>query len=202
MGTHQRLTGDAPAPAAANDEARWRELIEQYRAYLLSVAEHRLDGELRTKVAPSDLVQETFLDAFRAAERFTGQSAEELRLWLRRLLLNNVVDAVRRYRVAEKRRERKESAADQGSLARMRVANVVDSRLTPHAAAVQGETARALIAALGRLPLKYQQVLRLRHHDALTFAEIAARVGLSENAARKLWVRAIERLQLEFEVTP
>lgn len=200
MGSYQEGVPDHAQLAAAADNARWREIVEHYRAYLLSVAEQQLDGELRTKVAPSDLVQETFLDAYVAADRFTGQSELELRLWLRRILLNNLLDMVRRYRLAEKRRERISSEVDNTPIARMRLENLIDSRPTPHAAAVQGEMKEALAAALRRLPPDYQRVLVLRHQEAMAFLQIAAALDLSENGARKLWVRAIERLQLEFEV--
>ncbi len=66
-------------------------LLEDYRQYLLLVAQRELDPALRAKGGASDLVQETFLEAQRDFPQFTGTRDDELRVWLRRLLLNNLV---------------------------------------------------------------------------------------------------------------
>ena len=58
---------------------------------------------LHGKVAASDLVQETLLEAGRDFAHFGGHTRHELLGWLRRILLNNLADANRRYLYAEKR---------------------------------------------------------------------------------------------------
>ena len=47
---------------------------------------------LRLRLDPSDLVQETFLEAHRDFPRFTGPTERELLAWLRRILARNLVD--------------------------------------------------------------------------------------------------------------
>src|SRR5580698_6636474 len=64
------------------------ELFENCRNYLLLVANTSVGGELRGRVAASDLVQETFLEAGAIFERFTGDSEEQLLRWLTRILEN------------------------------------------------------------------------------------------------------------------
>ena len=58
-------TGDGPALGA---------LLEGYRAYLTLLARLQIDGRLRGKADPADLVQETFLEAHRSFPgfRYTG----------------------------------------------------------------------------------------------------------------------------------
>src|SRR5271163_4886949 len=73
-------------------------ILEGCRRYLLAIAERQLDPDLRSKGGASDLVQETFLEAQRDFARFQGSSAEELRAWLRQVLLHNVGAFTRRYR--------------------------------------------------------------------------------------------------------
>ena len=94
----------------AGDTARWLaaaragsrealgQVLETFRSYLLLVADRELDAELRAKGGASDLVQDTFLEAQRDFDCFHGNSADELRAWLRRLLLNNVANFTRQYR--------------------------------------------------------------------------------------------------------
>src|SRR5262245_52253809 len=78
-------------------------MLDGCRQYLLLVANEQLDPDLRDKLGPSDLVQETFLEAQQDFGRFHGHSEQELLAWLRRILLNNLADARRRYRGAGKR---------------------------------------------------------------------------------------------------
>src|SRR6516162_6479595 len=77
--------------------------LQACRGYLLLLAKRELDPDLRAKGGASDLVQETFLEAQRDFAHFHGNSAEELRAWLRRLLLNNVANFTRQYRERAKR---------------------------------------------------------------------------------------------------
>src|SRR5260370_36810440 len=71
--------------------------LEACRGYLLMVARGELDPDLRAKEGPSDLVQETFLEAKRDFVQFQGAIGAELLACLRRVLLNNVANFTRRY---------------------------------------------------------------------------------------------------------
>ena len=53
--------------------------------------------------------------------------------------------------------------------------------------------------ALEQLPEHYQQVIRWRSWERLSFEEIARRTGRSAEAARKLWTRAVDELALLLE---
>jgi RNA polymerase sigma factor (sigma-70 family) len=53
-----------------------------------------------------------------------------------------------------------------------------------------------LCRALDSLPDDYRQVIALRYWENLDFDEIGQRMGRSAAAARKLWLRAVERLEL------
>src|SRR5262245_33601578 len=101
------LSQDFPAwLAAARDGSRdaLGKALEACRRYLLDVARHELDVSLQAKGGASDLVQDTFLEAQRAFDRFHGNSGGELRTWLRRLLHHQATKFGRRYRTTQKRR--------------------------------------------------------------------------------------------------
>src|SRR5690348_7072097 len=98
--------GDAAqwlAEARAGSREALGQVLEVFRGYLLLIADRELDPRLRAKGGASDLVQETFLEAQRDFVGFHGDSAEELRAWLRRLLLNNLANFTRQYRERAKR---------------------------------------------------------------------------------------------------
>lgn len=91
--------------AAARDgsNSKLGQLLDAYRDFLLVVATDALDTNLQPKVARSDLVQESLLQAVRDFPKFQGTSEPELRAWLKQILLNNVCDAHRRFQKASKR---------------------------------------------------------------------------------------------------
>jgi RNA polymerase sigma-70 factor (ECF subfamily) len=73
---------------------------------------------------------------------------------------------------------------------------------SPSSHAAAHEDAAALQAALARLPEEYRRVLLLRHDEGRPFEEIGQLMDRTANAARKLWARALERLQQELGVPP
>jgi len=174
--------------------------LESCRDYLLYVAAARLPPELGAKASASDVVQQTFLEAQRDLPRFHGESEEEWRAWLRRLLLNNLANFVRDYHGTAKREVGREVALEGGS-SDGAIREPASPSPTPSSEAVARETAEAVEAALAHLPEDYREVLRLRQQERLSFAEIGARMGRTDRAARMLWVRAVERLREVLEAT-
>jgi RNA polymerase sigma-70 factor, ECF subfamily len=176
--------------------------LEACRGYLLLIAQEELEPELRAKGGASDLVQETFLKAHRHFAQFHGAAEEELLAWLRRLLLNNLIDFRRHYLKAEKRQAAREvhlqgnDSTDQG------VGWLADSGPSPSGIAQDDEQRTALQQAMGRLPEDYRQVLVLRFQEDRSYEQIGKIMERSENAVRKLCVRALERLQQEWENRP
>lgn len=183
------------AARAGRDEAFGR-IFESFRRHLMLVAHRELPQALRGKVGPSDLVQETAVDAQRDFSGFRGSTAEECFAWLRSILRNNVVDAVRRYELSHKRSTGREislaSEAGRREGGLLQLPNGL-----PDGSAIRREDADVLATAMTRLSNDHRSVLRLRYWDGLTFPEIGARLGRSPDAVRKLWYRAVERLQEE-----
>src|SRR5262245_35817270 len=77
--------------------------LEACRRYLMLVAQRKLPPDLRTKGSASDLVQQTFLEAYRDFAQFHGTTEDELLAWLRQLLLHQVGKFARQYRGTAKR---------------------------------------------------------------------------------------------------
>ena len=78
-------------------------LLETCRDYLLLVANSEVPGDIRPKVAASDLVQQSLAEAWQAFGDFEGQNQFQLRGWLRQILLNNLRDTIRGFRDTAKR---------------------------------------------------------------------------------------------------
>jgi RNA polymerase sigma-70 factor (ECF subfamily) len=169
-------------------------VLEVCRPYLLQVANDELASDLGAKVGASDVVQETFLEAQRDFGRFQSLSEEQLLAWLRRILCNNLANLTRRYRLTAKRQVKREVSLADGRLHEL-VEPPSGDGASPSAHARARERDEALERALLQLSEAHQQVIRLRNYERLSFEETGRRMGRSAEAARKLWGRAIDRLQ-------
>jgi RNA polymerase sigma-70 factor (ECF subfamily) len=171
------------------------QLLELYRNYLRLLARTQVEGALRVRLDPSDLVQQTFLEAYRDFSHFAGRTEKELMAWLRRILVRNLADQVKCHQAKGRTWQRQQSlealldrssAEAEEALAR--------SISTPSAQASQREQAVLLADALAQLPPDYRDVILLRNLQRLPFDVIAGQMNRSAGAVRMLWARALEKL--------
>ncbi len=191
--------GDVLAAARAGSLDAMGQSLESCRRYLLTVAGGQLDADLMSKGGASDLVQETFLDAQRDFARFRGASLEELRAWLRQILLYNVGTFTRRYRDAEMRAVAREVSLQAHGSSSCPDNGPAESALSPSAVAIEQEENLALYRAVERLPDEDRRVVLLRLEGEQTFDEIGRLTGRSPDAARHVWARAMVRLRRDME---
>lgn len=187
--------------AKDGSESARGELFEHFCNYLELLARVELGRRLKTKVDPSDVVQESFLEAHRAFSSFRGDTEAEFAAWLRTILGRRVAHLVRRYLHNQGRDVRREQMLDvlldHSSQAIERGLNSLQS--SPSKRASQREQVLLLANALARLPDDYHEVVVLRHFEGLSFAQVAERMERSLDSVQKLWVRALARLRQELE---
>src|SRR5262245_6158684 len=173
-------------------------LIAASRGFLRSLALREVPSDLRPKVSASDLVQESLLEAHRDFSGFDGSRPQEFYGWLRRILLNNLANSQRRYRKLKRQLKREvplQTFTDDSG----RMNELPHPSPSPSKLVISAEREKRVEEALASLSSVYQEVIRLRHRDHLSFGEIAAKLKRSEVAVRKIWSRAIERLQQELD---
>jgi RNA polymerase sigma-70 factor (ECF subfamily) len=164
---------------------------------LLTVANQELPRELRAKLGASDVVQDTLLEAQRDLFQFAGQREEILLSWLRRMLLNNLANLRRSYQQTEKRQVAREISLEGDPAGQELQQRLAAPGASPSSEAARNEEAGRVDRALARLPEHFRRVIELRYRDNKSFAEIGETLGRSPEAVRKLWARAVERLQEE-----
>ena len=187
---------------ACEDEATREDLLAQVlsrlRERLKAVVRLRLDPRLRRRVDPSDVIQETFVDARRRLPEFIQQRPGPLYLWLRRLAVQRLWDLHEHHLQAEKRSIRKEvflaeAGAPEANSAAM-VLQLEGKITNPGQAAVRSETLRRLQEGIDALPAADREILALRFFEGLSTAEAASLLGLEKAATRKRYHRALGRL--------
>lgn len=172
-------------------------LLESFRAYLRLLARLHLAPQLRGKLDPSDIVQQTMLQAYQALNQFRGRSEAEWAAWLRQILTRNLAQAVRGFGRARRdlARERSLQAAVDASSARLEAFLAADQS-SPSQRAQQGEQALRLAAALEQLPPAQREALILQHWQGLSLAEIGGHLGRSPEAVAGLIKRGLKQLRL------
>ncbi len=179
--------------AQAGDREALGEIFRRLRSYLRARAHEQLDGQLQVKVSPSDVVQETLLEAHKGFATFRGATRGELVVWVQGILKHRVQTAYRRYRGASKRDIRRETGLHELSESRQPV-ELATASGSPSSHAVANEEQARLEAALRQLSPRHEQVIRLRNELKLSFAEVAVALSCSDDAAQKLWTRAVKQL--------
>lgn len=116
-----------------------------------------------------DLVQETFIRAWRAARTAT-EPVRDPQAWLLRIARNLAVDALRRQAVRPQPVEREESTPI--------FELVVDHAPEPEAALTTSARRVAVRRALGALPREQRQAIELAFFEGLSHQAIAAHQGL------------------------
>ena len=175
-------------------------LLRKYFRYLNSLSHGHLDDRIGIRVSASDIVQETLLEAHRDFGKFSGTSIEEFTGWLRRILFNNLATAIEKHILADKRDVRKQRSIDQdigpADQSHAKLARYLQQDATSPSTPMQrDESLDQLLMAINQLPPDYQNVIKMRHFEDLSFSQIAEKIDRNSGAVRMMWVRAVEKLR-------
>jgi RNA polymerase sigma-70 factor (ECF subfamily) len=170
--------------------------LERFRSYLRLLARLNLDPKYRAKLDASDLVQQTFLQAYQALDRFRGTSDAELAAWLRQILARTVAHAVRDLGRAKRDfgQERSLEAALDASSLRLGAWLAADQS-SPSERADRNEQTLRLADALMELPEAQREALVLYYWQDRTVAEIGEQLGRSPAAVAGLLKRGLQQLR-------
>jgi RNA polymerase sigma-70 factor (ECF subfamily) len=170
--------------------------LERFRAYLRLLARMHLDPRLQSKLDPSDVVQQTLLQAHQARTDFRGRSEAELTAWLRQILARNLAHAVRDLGRAKRDvgRERSLEAALDASSARLE-AWLAAEQSSPSQQAHHNEQVARLAEAMEELPEAQREALVLHYWQGQSLAEIGQQLGRTPAAVAGLLHPGLKHLR-------
>ena len=180
--------------AQAGDRSAFDSLFERYADELHQFINSRLDARVRVRVAASDIVQDTQMEAFRRFLDYCNRRPMPFRIWLRKNAYERLLN-VRRDHINTAKRAigREQPLLDESSvlLASM-VSNGVTSPSERLSKLEYRETIALLIQSMSE---DDRNVLLMRHVDGMTHQDIADLLGIECAAARKRYARALVRLE-------
>lgn len=171
-----------------------RLLLDSYGKLLVRV-DQQLPADLRSVIAPEDIIQETFSQAFRGIGSFRPDGEDAFYRWLTAIADNRVIDAVRAHKAA-KRGGGRAAAVGSGRSSVVALVNLLAvNEWTPSRSAGGHEASAAIQVALAGLKGEYREALELTYLEGLSVADTAARLGKTEAAIHKLCSRGLQALR-------
>ncbi|HKB39485.1 MAG TPA: sigma-70 family RNA polymerase sigma factor [Gemmataceae bacterium] len=182
----QRLHG---GDATARDE-----LLTRHRDRLRQMVAVRMDRRLMSRIDPSDVVQEALAEACLKLPRYLEDRPIPFYPWLRQIAWERLVKLHRRHLWNDKRSVAREEDLHLPDESALQLADrLIGKESSPSARAVREELKARIHAGLAALPVRDREVLAMRHLEHMTMAEIAAVLGISENAVKVRHLRALQR---------
>jgi RNA polymerase sigma-70 factor (ECF subfamily) len=182
--------------ARRGDREALGRLLEAQRAALHRLAKRQLDGRVAVRVDPSDVIQQTFLEAHRSFPQFAGQGPRELVAWLQGILGHKVAGAIRDHALLQKRDVRRDRSIDDSGGDAGPLKQQLDAGFsTPSQKAIRGEEVQRLTQALTLLPDDQREAVRLRHLEGWALADIARHLGRTPAATAGLIKRGMQALR-------
>ena len=177
--------------AQQQDRSAFEELVRRTARLLFA----RLYLETGDAHRAEDLVQETFLVAWRSIRQVTD--AKGFRAWLLSISHSVAVDAIRRE--GRQKRNAGERNRDAAHFAPGKIEDVIDRSPAPSERAEQEESRQRVLGILRSLPEEYRLPLTLRYLAGADYETIGRQLGLSNGSLRGLLNRGMARLRAEMK---
>jgi RNA polymerase sigma-70 factor (ECF subfamily) len=156
----------------------------------------QVDPRLQGRVDPSDIVQQTLLQAHQGLNQYRGRTDRELVAWLRQILARNLSHALRDLGRAKRdvNRERSLDQALEESSVRLE-AWLAAEQSSPSQRAERNEQVARLADALATLPEAQREAIVLHYWQAWTLPGIGRHLNRSPAAVAGLLHRGLKQLR-------
>ena len=197
MGENNGDTDHLLRQAAAGHPSAGTVLLDRYRNRLKTMIRFRMDQRLQGRFDPSDVVQDTLMEAHRRLPEFATTRPVEFYAWLRGLAWDRLVDLHRQHLSAKRSVDREMTDASSHAL----VTYLADSRFSPLRDVLRDELRERIQTALDQLSIVAREVLFLRFVEQLSIREASQVLDITESALKSRQLRALrdlgQRLELE-----
>lgn len=169
------------------------QLLDRGRPALRDFVDYHLDARLRTRLDPSDVVQEVQLEVVRRMDDYLERRPMPFHLWLRKTAYERLLNLRRDHQRTRRAIEREVSLPERSSL--LMVRPLLHRSASPSRQAEAREFAERVSRAVAELPERDREILTMRHAEDLSYEEIGCLLEIKPAAARQRYGRALIRLQ-------
>lgn len=173
--------------ARLGDSEAFRLLVERHGRAVFRLA-YRITGNEQDA---EDVVQETFLKAYREIERYESRCS--FSTWLYRITSNCSLDLIRKRKIREHKRERSVDP-NQDILQ-----TVASTHPGPERALLSSQISESVQAALDELSSQERTAFVLRHFEGMSIEEIGEALGTGASATKHSIFRAVQKLRRSLE---
>jgi len=173
--------------ARSGDSEGFRLLVEQHGRAIFKLA-YRMTGN---EEDAEDVVQETFLKAYRQIDRYEARSS--FSTWLYRIASNCCLDLIRKRKIRDSKRKRGQDPE------RDVLAAIPAATPGPDRELFSSQISAGVHAALGELSAQERTAFVLRHFEGLSIEEIGRALGTGTNATKHSIFRAVQKLRRSLE---
>ncbi|HYL39531.1 MAG TPA: sigma-70 family RNA polymerase sigma factor [Bryobacteraceae bacterium] len=179
--------GGAVERAQSGDSDAFRLLVEQHSRAIFRLA-FRMTGNEQDA---EDVVQETFLRAYRRLSRYEARSS--FSTWLYRIASNYALDLIR---IRKRHEEKREQGPREG---RDILQSLPEAAPGPDRILYGSQVKDRVNSALDELTAQERTAFVLRHFEGLSIEEIGQALGTGINATKHSIFRAVQKLRRSLE---
>src|SRR5208337_1406793 len=179
----------AVARACAGETEAFRVLVDRYSRKIFRLAY----GMTRNEQDAEDVVQETFLRAYRRLDQFESRSS--FGTWIFRIAVNSALDLTRklgRHEQAEQQMPGDEAGAE-------KLSQLPTPEPAPDRLLLSGELKHKVESVLASLSPRVRTAFVLRHYEGMPIEQIGSVLGLKGSATKNSIYRAVQKLRKELE---
>jgi RNA polymerase sigma-70 factor (ECF subfamily) len=174
------------ALARDGDSEAFRALVDRHSRAVYRLA-YRMTGSVQDA---EDVVQETFLKAYRQLGRF--ESRANFSTWLHRIAVNCSIDLIRA-------RPHREAGHDAADLDQLGAGDDVPRQASPERLMLSTEVQDRVAGAMSSLSAMERAAFALRHFEGQSIDEISRALGLKTNATKHSIFRAVKKMRVALE---
>jgi RNA polymerase sigma-70 factor (ECF subfamily) len=186
------------ARASRGDDGARQDLLALHRDRLRRMVRIYLDRRVAARVDPSDVIQDTLVEAAGKLPDYLRERPLPFYPWLRRIAWERLVKIHRTHLRAGMRSVTREEPGGLGlpdESAQDLARKLVASGTSPSNCVVRDELRDRVRQALDNLGERDREVLVMRYLEQLPTREIAAALGITEGAVKVRHLRALERIR-------
>jgi RNA polymerase sigma-70 factor (ECF subfamily) len=178
----------AVSRARGGDADAFRDLVQRHSRTIFRVA-YRMTGNEHDA---DDVVQETFLRAYRQIDKFEERA--NFGTWLHRIAVNCSLDLLRS-RIRHEKNRITDKDDEDGEMTR----EFESTDPQPDRLLLSAELKEHVLVALDRLSGNERTAFMLRHFEGMPVEEIGKTLGIQVNAAKHTIFRAVRKLRESLE---